>query len=254
MRQEQLLPDLIYEYFVMHFHSQFYNYGDTLPTIEELSQECCVSLDTVKTALKRLRKDGYVTTQSRKGIKVAFSQSEKERNAYIAHFFSQRHSAMLDLSESAESILLSLLTEGLCRIDDKDFTSLFNWVDKIRIDDYAQFYFSILKKLNNPLVMNLFWEMILFQGTSMLYQENDYQKSVSDMVRQSLREILLSAQKRDRKRLPELINTSGKEVLKTFTKCNLSNLSFSEEEKKENLSYPLSGVFTGTAPKFVTTW
>lgn len=46
----------------MHFHSRFYKYGAMLPTIEKLSEDCCVSVDTVKTVLKRLRSEGYVTT------------------------------------------------------------------------------------------------------------------------------------------------------------------------------------------------
>lgn len=230
MRQEQLLPDLIYEYFVMHFHSHFYRYGDMLPTIEKISQDCCVSLDTAKTVLKRLRNEGYVTMQSRKGIQVAFSQSEEEHNAYITRFFSQRYFSLPDLNESAELVLVSLLTEGLCRIDDKDFISLSSLIDQIRIGDYTQFYASVLWKLNNPLAMNLFWEIMLFQGTSMLCLESDLQKAAPDVVRQSLRDILLSGRQRDRKRLPEIMNTSGKEVLKTYSKSQADNFVFSKEE------------------------
>lgn len=230
MRQEPLLPDLIYEYFVMHFHSHFYKYGDMLPTIEKLSQDCCVSLDTVKTALKRLQNDGYITPQSRKGIKVVFSQTEVERDAYIARFFSQRHSAMPDLNESAELVLVSLLTEGLCMINEEDFTSLSSLIDQIKIGNYAHFYSSILRKLNNPLVMNLFWEIILFQGISMLCQESDFQNSAPELVQQGLRKILKSAQHRERKCLPEILNTTGKEVLKTFTNYSTHNLFTSKEE------------------------
>ncbi len=230
MRQEQLLPDLIYEYFVMRFHSLSYKYGDMLPTIETLSQDCCVSLDTVKTVLNRLRNEGYVIIESRKGIKVVFLQSEEERNAYITHFFSQRHSTLPDLNKSAELVLVSLLTEGLCRIDDKDFTSLSSLIDQIKISNYTQFYSAILRKLNNPLAMNLFWEILLFQGTSMLCQESDLQSAVPDTVRQSLRDILLAGLQRDRKRPPEIMNTSGKEVLKTYTKYYTNNLHFTKEE------------------------
>ena len=232
MRQEQLLSNLIYEYFVMHFHSRFYEYGDILPTIETLSQDCCVSLDTVKTALKRLRIDGYITLQSRKGIKVVFSQSEEERDAYIANFFSQRRSAMPDLTESAKLVLVPLLTEGLCKMDDGDFTSLYSSIDQIKLGNYAHFYFSILRKLNNPLVMNLFWEITLFQGVSMLCKESDFQNSASEMIHQSLREVLLAGQRRDRKHLPEVINSTGKEVLKTFTNYSTHKLTFSGEESQ----------------------
>lgn len=231
MRHEQLLPDLIYEYFVMHFHSRFYRHGDMLPTIEQLSQDCFVSLDTVKAVLKRLRNEGYVITKGGKGIKVAFSQSEEERKAYVERFFSQRRSTLPDLNESAELILVSLLTEGLCRINDKDFTYLSSLIDQIKIGNYTQFYSAILRKLNNSLAMNLFWEILLFQGTSMLCQESDFQNPAPDVVRQSLRDILLAGQQRNRKRPPKIMNTSGKEILKTYTNRNKSlELFFSREE------------------------
>jgi len=233
MRHEQLLPDLIYEYFVMHFHSRFYRYGDMLPTIEQLSQGCFVSLDTVKTVLKRLRNEGYVITQGGKGIQVAFSQSEEERNAYVERFFSQRHSTLPDLNKSAPLIMVSLVAEGLCRIDDKDSAYLSSLINQIKLGNYAQFYSTILRKLNNPLAMNLFWEIILFQGTSMLCQESDCQNLAPDVVRQGLRDILLAGQQRDRKRIPQLIYTSGKEVLKTFANYNRPrNLFFPREESQ----------------------
>lgn len=231
MRHEQLLSDLIYEYFVMHFYSRFYQYGDMLPTIEQLSRDCCVSLDTVKAVLKRLRDEGYVITKGGKGIKVAFSQSEEERNAYVERFFSQRRFTLPDLNESAELILVSMLTEGLCRIDDKDFMSLSSLVNQIRIGNYTQFYSAILRKLNNPLAMNLFWEIMLFQGTSLLCQESDLQNPAPEIVRQSLRDILLAGRQRDRKRPPVIMNTSGKEVMKTYTNYSRQrDLYFSREE------------------------
>ncbi len=88
MRQEQLLPDLIYEYFVMHFHSHFYRYGDMLPTIEKISQDCCVSLDTAKTVLKRLRNEGYVTLQNTgKAFRLPFHRARRNITPILRVFF-----------------------------------------------------------------------------------------------------------------------------------------------------------------------
>ena len=42
----------------MHF--QYYQYGDTLPSIDTLCREFSVSAQTVTTALQRLREEGYI--------------------------------------------------------------------------------------------------------------------------------------------------------------------------------------------------
>ena len=95
---------------------------------------------------------------------------------------------MPDLNESAELVLISLVTEGLCRIDETDFTFLSNLVEQIKIGYYTQFYSFILKKLNK-----------------------------------------LSGWQRERKRISEILNTSDRELLKTYTKSQTSNLVFSKE-------------------------
>ena len=61
MKNDQGFANLIYEYFVVRFHFQYYKYGDTLPTIEALCRQYSVSSLTIKSAFKRLEEEGYIS-------------------------------------------------------------------------------------------------------------------------------------------------------------------------------------------------
>ena len=109
MRNEQQFSNLIYEYLLQKFHFQHYQLNDTLPTIDSFCREFSVSAQTVQTALKRLRDEGYITMRNGQYTKVIFSQSEAEAQAFNLRFFAERSAAFADLSEAGRLIWLSLI-------------------------------------------------------------------------------------------------------------------------------------------------
>ena len=61
MQNKQHFSNLIYEYFFLRIRFQYYECGDTLPSIDTLCDEFSVSSQTVKSALRRLRSEGYIS-------------------------------------------------------------------------------------------------------------------------------------------------------------------------------------------------
>ena len=50
MKTKLRVHNLIYQYFLLRMHFQYYQYGDTLPSIDTLCREFSVSAQTVTTA------------------------------------------------------------------------------------------------------------------------------------------------------------------------------------------------------------
>ena len=164
MRNAPQFSNLIYDFFSLRIQFGYYRRGDTLPTIDTLCRQFSVSAQTVKTALRRLRDEGYLSMRNGTSIKVTFQQTPQGEAEALGRFFSQRQAAMPDLCGTLELILVPLLTEGLRRTSGEDLDHLSRYVERAGVDDFIYFFCYVLQKLDNPLAMNLFWEIALFMG------------------------------------------------------------------------------------------
>ena len=93
--KKQLVNDnqysnLIYEYFLVRFHSLYYKYGNTLPSIDILCREFNVSAQAVKAALRRLRAEGYISMHNGTVTTVTFQQTRQGAVDFILNYFSER--------------------------------------------------------------------------------------------------------------------------------------------------------------------
>ena len=60
MEYEHQLSNLIYDYLLNRFRFGYYQYGDSLPTVDVFCRLFNVSAHPIWTALRRLRADGYI--------------------------------------------------------------------------------------------------------------------------------------------------------------------------------------------------
>lgn len=164
MTNDTQYANLIYEYFFLRFHFQYYKFGDTLPPIDILCREFNVSAQTVKSALRRLRANGYISMRNGMYTRVIFKQTEQELTDFVLRYFSERWESYADLYASAELVFIPLLTECLKRMDETDLEYISSLDERANADDLIHFYCYTLQKLENPLALNLFWEISLFQG------------------------------------------------------------------------------------------
>ena len=194
MQNEQNFSNLIYEYFVMRFHFQYYSYGDLLPTIDTLCRQFSVSSQTVKSALKLMSSEGYISTRNGRNTRVCFRQSNQEFLDYSLRFFSERPTAFTDFYQSCTYIFTPLVIEGLCRINENEGEFLLTLAEYPDSDSLLHFYCFILQKTDNQLAMNLFWEASLFLGfpyfkedlTSACYNVKFIQDKLKDLVAYAL--------------------------------------------------------------------
>ena len=104
---------------------------------------------------------------------VTYRQTAEEARRNLLSFFGERQAVFPDLAKSADLILSPFLIEGYERLTQEDITALLSLTDESYIDSLHRIYCSILQKSENPLVMNLFWEISFFMGIPFIKKNTD---------------------------------------------------------------------------------
>lgn len=190
MGKEQQISSLIYEFFFMRLHFGYYKCGDTLPSIDTLCGQFCVSSQTVKAALRQLHAEGYISMRNGRATRIIFRQTRQELVDFALCFFSERQSAFPDLCRTAELILVPLFTEAFRRMDETDFLHLSHYIECTHSDDLLYFYSYALQKLENPLTMNLFWEISMFMGLMFIGEKGGDDFYNKKLLREGIEEII----------------------------------------------------------------
>lgn len=153
-------------YHVLKTQIQFgvYRFGDTLPTMENASDNFFVALATVRAAYLRLQQEGYIKLSPNVGSVVIKNYSEQETEACIQQFFSQRRHALIDLSKSIRPLLGHMQWVGLKNAPVEIFQDMMMFQD----NDISQPYFAfnhIMRAygtLGNELLLQLLWQIYMF--------------------------------------------------------------------------------------------
>lgn len=197
MKNDHQLSNLIYDFFLLRFHFQYYKYGDTLPSIETLCREFSVSPQTVKTALQRLRAEGLIDMHNGRSTKVLYRQTEQEFWETIQQYFSARQREYTDLFKTAEMIFTPLIIEGFRRISSGELEELAHYVQGGRVDHVLKFFCYVLQKLENPLTMNLYWETSMFFGLPFVGEKMIPNLRDPVEISEALRKIISCSRERD---------------------------------------------------------
>ncbi len=198
---DQGFARLIYEYFVVRFYFQYYQYGDTLPATEVLCRQFSVSSRTIKLAFRRLQDKGYISIRQGRRAQVLFRQSDQDLDQFAIQFFSERLSAIPDLYQSTELIVLPLLVKSLCLMEESDFAYLEKCAEQPNPDDQIRFYCYILQKTQNPLVLNLFWESALYFGLPFSMEHRGQQLYHPEISRQRLKDLIAAGKEKNPQRI-----------------------------------------------------
>lgn len=235
MHNEPAFCNLIYEYFVLRFQFQNYQYGDSLPSIDTLCRKFNVSPLTVKAALRRLQEDGYVSIRHGKCTQVTFQQSDEEFRKFKLDFFSDRISLYADFYKALDLIFLPLYAEGFQHMDKKDFSYLHSIAQRLDPDDFVNFYCFILHKMKNPLALNLFWETSLFLGFPSLSQGEIARFYNVESVRNRMLQLIKSGRQKDLNLICGAQAALEQDIADKFIQCWKQQIG--EETEMESISF-----------------
>lgn len=210
MQKKQQFSNLIYEYFFLRIKFEYYECGDTLPSIETLCREFSVSSQTVQSALKRLRSEGYISMHNGRPTSIIYRQTEEELSEFVLEFYSKRYIAFSDLNDSGSLIYLPLMVEGLRRMEKDDISYISDLSEQAATDDLLYFYCFVLQKLQNPLIMNLFWEIAMFQGFLLAQRNTGMSLYDTQTVRNYFKEVAVYTENQNWDKIYEVLLTFQK--------------------------------------------
>ena len=70
MEKDNVLSELIYEYYESRILFGVYRYGDQLKSVSQICASFGLARNTVQTALNKLEKAGYIKTEQRKMARI----------------------------------------------------------------------------------------------------------------------------------------------------------------------------------------
>ena len=193
MKNESQFSNLVYDYFLLRMKFGYYQYGDRLPSIDTISREFNLSVQTVKSALQRLRSEGFLSMHNGRNTTVLYQADQQAMEEFGIRYFSERWDAFLDLYQSSEPFIIPLLTEGMRRMTEEDFPYILRLAECGEADNLFLFYCYTLQKMENPLALNLFWEISLFLGFPYVKRGRFLFSYNAGVVRQRLRQVVAYA-------------------------------------------------------------
>lgn len=202
LKREYSLYYLIYEYYVSRILFGYYKKGQTLPSIEIICKQFRVAPQTARTALSRMQNDGYISIRVKRTSVVIFEQDEEAKKQYSINYFSAIKETVIDLYKSTKLLFYPLLVEGCTYLDEnnlKDLLDIANNIDVHNQQRLISYHLIILQALENPLVLNLFWDTIKFLRFPYLRIEDDVVVYNQQMITETFNKIINDIESSDYK-------------------------------------------------------
>lgn len=158
MKDTQELYQIVYEHYADKIRFGLYREGDSLPTIEKISEQFNISVNTTRQSLINLERDGYVClTRGRPAIVTVSYSDEECRERYIEHF-TARHDALDELRAFLPEIFAKTLLHAFYFMKPKDSQKLMDMLLQTRLEDSLPFFDPlrfVLSSLGNPLLESM---------------------------------------------------------------------------------------------------
>lgn len=155
---ESSLQFVIYEIFKTQIEFGTYRCGDRLPKIEDACALLMVSLDTARSAYRRLQREGYITLSKNTGSIVKADYPETEIEQHIQSFFAGRKDAFMDLLPSMPILFGNIQVTAWKNVTQDKLDSLEELIAARHVHPsyfIMQYLNLIYGSLGNPLLMRL---------------------------------------------------------------------------------------------------
>ena len=107
------LQQMLYDTLLTQIQFGTYRHLDSLSAAIDVGAQFHVSVDTIQSAYRRLKKEGYISLSKNTGAKVVAAYTDEEIEQHIQSCFALRKEALLDLSRSLQPLLGRIQWLGL---------------------------------------------------------------------------------------------------------------------------------------------
>ena len=158
------LQQMIYETLLTQIQFGNYRYMSSLAAAVEVSERFHVSVDTIQSAYRRLKKEGYISLSRNVGAKVIVSYDAAEVDRHIQTFFSLRRDAMLDLCNSMHPLLGRVQWFSMKHASPQTLENIERLIQENERPPYMmwQYFEQKYAALNNAILTRLARQVFLF--------------------------------------------------------------------------------------------
>lgn len=163
--RENGIHTLVGEYFEARIVMGDYNSGDRLPSLAKLCVMFHLAPATARAGLELLEQKGYIQIEARKAPVVIYELDRSAKREQAARYFAARRRVIMELAEAGQLLFAPLWVQGMTQLRAEDWEQLRQALahpTEEMLSLPMQFYFHVLEKFGNDLLLNFYWEMIRY--------------------------------------------------------------------------------------------
>lgn len=222
------MTDIIYDYFTTRIQFGYYQQGERFPSVNYICRQFQVNALTVRTALIKMREEGYIDTTERKYSIVTYCPDKQQEQRYRQAFLS-RKDGMDDMCRNSSILFGPIVQFYLQRQTEESIRQIRLHLKKRKIPPVKQinmFYAEAMRPLNNPLVLNLHWEMARYLQTPYLPRTVNFGNS--DTATAHIEQMLVLIEQGNTEKALEATMAFSKIVMQGFFESLAVNMDMSE--------------------------
>ena len=222
---------LVYDFFEARILFGYYSCGDNLPSISKICSMFNMATATVRTALARLEKKGYIRVDARKAPKVTYNALPEKVRENATIYLVRREKGIADIFRTGEYLFGSLWEAGVYRWDQDTLVRLRSALTtpaQGMVPMPIEFYLMAFDGLHNGLISSLYWDVIQYMMFPYLENHDDEELLPEVMKGNSLEEVITVLNRR-------------------LLEKNRQNTQIWNRSR-------LGGPFTGSGRRFATLW
>ena len=211
------MTEIIYDYFTSRIRLGYFIHGDRLPSIQYICRQFQVSALTVRAVFARMQEDGYIKTAERRLSTVTYKPDPQQVQQYRLSFLSRKE-GMTDIYQHSDIIFSPITLLYLQKQNAESIRQIRSQLKKRKgfpARQITMFYAEAMQPLNNPLILNLLWEMVRYLQMPYLQQSANF----DDKAAQSeayINQMLSLIEAGNTEKAVELMHTFNRDVTQMF--------------------------------------
>lgn len=164
MVNDNVLSELIYEYYESRILFGMYQYGDQLRSISQICASFGLARNTVQAALDKLEAAGYIKTEQRKMARIVYQGTEETFRENAMKYFVPRRDGMLDINRQGALLFSTVWETGLKNFERNISAGLYKKTNSTGIlgEEPTKLYYDVLRTFNNNLMDSLYWQFLRY--------------------------------------------------------------------------------------------
>lgn len=160
-----LICNLVYDYYETRILFGACRYGENLPAIPRIGGSFQMAPRTVRAALSRLEKNGYIEISPRKTAKVIYQASADQIKENAALYFVPRCSGIIDFCQAGKLLIEPVWEYAQKSCDKESWDRLKEDMAKLKNVDLSistRMHIQVFSDLGNKLILNFYWELLRY--------------------------------------------------------------------------------------------